>query len=538
MVVGSLAGAASSLDALAHGAVRPPDPAIAQLPRGGITLTHRVAVVLGDPAPAEGPWAAIPVTPRARAEPRVDRWVGRLLGDPAAVRCRVSFPEPTPTDPARRREVPVGLSDLGLRPLDVLALAAVAPADAEAGELDRRVAFAAMAHATDESDVRVVYERDPAWDPASVRTLPEVLELGRAVAAVIQGARPLRADDLRPPEAASTQAPEDAEARARADQARAALDAARAALDAAVTGTAGGSAALGPLRTALNAASLFGVTGAVPATRRSTGEAPRAALLAQAESVLAELTRRSERAAIAAEPIEMAREIFGRDFVLVPRFAPSRPDELAQALASGADLGAAPRDVRRWLQQAARVRPALQRWRRLWIYAEALGQAAPGHDLAQLPHVTGESWVGLAFSAGARLPSGRLSLVLHRPVTPAADALWAGLLVDEWPELIPGTAETTGLAFHYDDPGAEAPQTVLLAVPPAGETHWDFDTLVEILRDTLDLAKIRGVDGELLGILGQLLPAVYLSANVKDETVNTSFADLLIADPPTVAMDG
>jgi hypothetical protein len=400
------------------------------------------------------------------------------------------------------------------------------------------VALTAMAHASDEADVRVLYEREAAWDPASVHTFPELVELARAVAAVVQGARPLKADDLRAPDAAASQAPEDTEARARADQARTALDAARAALDAAVAGASGGSPALGPLRTALSTASLFGVAAAVPATRRSAGEAPRTALLTQAESVRAELTRRSEQASAAAEPAETAREIFGRDFVLLPGFVPSHPDELAQALAGGADLGASPRDVRRWLQQAARVRPSLQRWRRLWTYAQALGHAAPGHDLAQLPRVTGESWVGLAFSAGTRAPSGRLSLVLHRPVEAAANARWAGLLIDEWPELIPGTAETTGLAFHYDDPGAEAPQTVLLAVPPAGETHWDFDTLVEILRDTQELAKIRGVDGELLGILGQLLPAVYLSANVKDETVSTSFKDLLIADPPTVVMDG
>jgi hypothetical protein len=301
----------------------------------------------------------------------------------------------------------------------------------------------------------------------------------------------------------------------------------------------GGSSNLDPLRTALAGASFFGVVAAVPLTRRATGDGPRAALLGQAESVAAELTHRAQRAATTAGPIEIAREIFGRDFLLLPRFVPAQPSELGQALAGGPALGASARDVRRWLQQVARVRPALQRWRRLWLYAEALGHAAPRHDLAQLPHVPGERWVGLAFGAPAeRPPSGRLSLVMHRPAAPAATRAWAGLLIDEWPELIPGPTETTGLAFHYDDPGAEAPQTVLIAVPPGREPHWTFDTLVEIVGDTLDLAKMRAVDGELLGILGQLLPAIYLSANVKDETVNTSFKDLLIADPPTVRTEG
>jgi hypothetical protein len=538
VVAGSLSGAASSLDALAHGAVRPPDPAIAELPRGGATLTHRVAVVLGDPPPGDGPWAAVPLTPRARTEPALDRWVGQLLGNPEAVRCRVSLRDPTPADPARRREVTLRLADLGLRPLDVLALAAPAQPDAEASEIDRRVAFAAMAQAPDETDLRIVYERDAAWDPAAILTFPELLELARAIAAVVGGARPLNAQDLAPPDAAATPTPEDAGARARAEQARAALDAARTALDAAAAQAREGSPDLGALRAALGAASLFGVSEAVPLTRRSVGDAPRAALLGQAESVLAELARRGSSAAAGAEPGEVAREIFGRDFVLLPRVVPARAAELGQALASGGALGATPRDVRRWLQQAARVRPSLQRWRRLWLYAEALGRRPPRHDLAQLPHVPGERWIGLALDPpDVRPASGRLSLVLDRPAEPAASEPWAGLLLDEWPELIPGRAETTGLAFHYDDPGAEPPQTVLLAVPPTGEPHWTLDTLVEILRDTLDLAKIRGVDGELVGILGQLLPAVYLSANVKDETVSTSFKDLLIADPPTTVID-
>lgn len=539
VTVGSLSGAASTLDALAHGGVRPPDPAIAELPRGGTTLTHRVAVVLGDPPVPDGPWAGVPPTPRARTEPRLDRWVGHLLGDPRAVRCRVSLRAPTAADPALRREVMVRLADLGLRPLDVLALATLATPESGTDELDRRVAFAGMADAADESDVRVVYERTADWNRESVRTFPEVRELARAVAAVVGGARPLRRDDLQSPEAPAAAAADDPEVRARAEQARTALDAARTALDLAVAQAEGGSADLGPLRTALVRASLFGAAGAVPHTRQSAGDAPRAALLAQAESVAADLADRAARAADAAGPEDIVREIFGRDFALLPGFVPPQPPELGQALAAGTGLGATARDVRRWLQQAARVRPALQRWRRLWLYAEALGHSAPDHALAQLPHMAGETWVGLPFgSPDARPPSGRLSLVLHRPADPAAHEAWAGLLIDEWPELVPGPAETTGLAFHYDDPGAEAPQAVLLAVPPAGGTHWDFDTLVEILRDTLDLAKMRGVDGELLGILGQLLPAVYLSANVKDETVSTGFKDLLIADPPTVRVEG
>jgi hypothetical protein len=538
VVGGSLGGAAASLDAMAHGGARPPDPAIADLPRGGTTLTHRVALVLGDPPVPDGPWAAVPATPRARAEPRLDRWAGHLLGDPGTVRCRVSHPDPRPGDGARRGEVIVSLAELGLRPLDVLALAAAAEPEAQAAELDERVAFAAMARVPVEVDLHIEYARDPAWDRASVRTFTEVLELGRAVAALVAGARPLGPGDLQPPEAPTPPAAEGTDARTRAEDARASLDVARTTLEGAIADVRGGSPDLDALREALRAASLFGVAAAVPRTRRSAGEAARTALLAQADGVAAELAVRLARAGPATEPSVIAREIFGRNFTLLPVFAPPGAAELGQALSAGPGLGADWRDVRRWLQQAAQVRPALRRWRRLWLYAEALGRPAPPHELAQLPHRPGERWVGLAFGPGGeRPPSGRLSLVMHRPAAPAASDRWAGLLIDEWPEVIPAAAETTGIAFHHDDPGAEAPQAVLIAVPPDDAARWSFATLTEIVGDTLDLAKLRGVDGELLGALGQLLPAVYLSANVKDEAVSTSFKDLLVSDPPAVITD-
>ena len=42
----------------------------------------------------------------------------------------------------------------------------------------------------------------------------------------------------------------------------------------------------------------------------------------------------------------------------------------------------------------------------------------------------------------------------------------AGLLVDEWVEIVPSAQETTAIAFQYDPPDAFAPQAILLAVPP------------------------------------------------------------------------
>ena len=132
--------------------------------------------------------------------------------------------------------------------------------------------------------------------------------------------------------------------------------------------------------------------------------------------------------------------------------------------------------------------------------------------------------------------AGRVSLVLNNGTAspsgiPNAEKEWVGLLLDEWIELIPYAEEEAGLVFHYDSPGAQAPQAVLVAVPPRDTELWNEDDLIEILKQTLDLAKIRAVDRDLLGDYGQILPMMYLAANYANDTVATSFSGCLQQEP-------
>jgi hypothetical protein len=172
------------------------------------------------------------------------------------------------------------------------------------------------------------------------------------------------------------------------------------------------------------------------------------------------------------------------------------------------------------------------------LLAGSLGTPAAPVKVAQLPHVPIERWVALPFNGSPRPPAGRLSLVLEQVSAASADGKWAGLLLDEWIEVIPSASELTGIAFNYDNPDSEAPQAILIAVPavPGGvDGHWDLPSLVDTLRETLDLAKIRAVDTELLGSLSQLLPAIYLAANLRDETISTDFSTRRIADPVLIS---
>jgi hypothetical protein len=99
----------------------------------------------------------------------------------------------------------------------------------------------------------------------------------------------------------------------------------------------------------------------------------------------------------------------------------------------------------------------------------------------------------------------------------------AGLLVDEWVEVVPNVKETTGIALQYDRPDAAPPQTILVAVPPELGVPWTVWSLSLVLLETLDLARIRGVDSEALDELGHYLPALYFAVNTANDTISTDF---------------
>src|SRR5262249_31687920 len=119
--------------------------------------------------------------------------------------------------------------------------------------------------------------------------------------------------------------------------------------------------------------------------------------------------------------------------------------------------------------------------------------------------------------------SGRVALVAHLPVPYDARLPHSGLLLDEWVERIPSTTQSTGLTFHFEEPKAQAPQALLLAVAPANEASWSDDLLLAILNETPDLAKVRTVDPDPIRDVGQILPALFSAFNAEGHTVSSQF---------------
>lgn len=522
---------ASTLDAIASGEAPPPELDVVRTPRSGSALTYRLVVLLQHAGLPAG-WQAPTVPYRADAEPQLNAWAATLLGSPARVRCAVERLDPASGAVLETREL--RLSELRLAPLDYI-YAAEGGREGQAAELDERIRYALMRQAgglAPGAVLRIDPRRRAGW-AASDLSYGEFLELARTARRLITAARGIDGSELGLPEANQPAAIDLAELRGRADQAANLLGQLENTLRRGI-GPAG-VANLDVLRTALLRASHFGIAGAVPVAATGEGAAEREALTLQAATVLDAIAQRLARAAAggaaagAPEEAQMARlrALFGDAFVVLPRFVAANGPELERALADSTALqGGDPLAAVTWLQRASRVRDGAARLDAALRYAEAIGSAGPSLRVAQLPYSERDRWVALPLTAGAGLSPARFALVIQ--AAPAIDvkAPMAGVLIDEWVEVLPSASETTGLVFQYDQPDASPPQSILLAVPPDLEQPWTLWSLQQVLLETLDLARIRAVDPEALDEVGHYLPGLYFAVNAAGDTVTTDFAPL------------
>jgi hypothetical protein len=584
--------AGGNLDALSRGALPPPDPEVVRSPRRGVAVTHRVALLLPDPDPADvylGRWTATSDQAArhvaAAAEPRLNQWAARVLGDPAGVRWRVEYLDPATGE--RRAGTAVRtftLAAAGLCPLDVLYAPPLDPS-IPGGDLERILAWHAANSATSSesgAEPRVIFERDPGWGMPTL-SVPELLEVARAARDLALDARALAPPDLSRPGAGVLSTP----VGSLADRADGAADSLRDALDglraefavelpadpgertdlvaalavalpavepgawddleslldlparldvtpaAVMLGVPGDAAAA---RVALVRLTAFGIPGAAPRTAVGSGAAAEAALMEQARTVAADAGARLTAAAAAGEPVEGLEAVFGRGFRVLPAFVPGDAADLRAARSARVAAGDAERGtVRDWLSGLAKVRPGVGRLATVLRYAAVVSDLLdPELQVAQLPPpAAGEAdrWTALPLDGASAPPAGRVSLALHTPfgpdLTEALTGGLAGLLIDEWVEVVPSTEETTAVTYHFDAPGSCPPQAVLLAVPPEPNHGWNLDTLESVLLETVEAAQLRAVDPDQLTGAGHFLPALFLATNAGGDpygdTIATSF---------------
>jgi hypothetical protein len=434
------------------------------------------------------------------------------------------------------------LSELPLTPLDCV-YAAEGGHDAQPSDIEQRILYAIRrkpdGYAADAA-LRVNPNRGTGWGAGDL-SYGEFSELMRTARQLITGGRGVDASDLDQPGRNQAAGIDMAELENRAKRAEQALRKLQSDLQALLTNPV--TTDLEALRDAMLRASSFGVAGATPLSAAGAAQADRDTLMFQDNSITKELAQRITQLTTlqtnfdaGSTAVEVQRDyrlnrlraVFGPSFIALPQFTAANAAELGQAWADGVKIqDNDPLAVVTWFQRAARARDGVARLDASLRYAEAVGSGERlSLTLAQLPFGPNDRWVGLPLKPGQPLSASRFSLVVQATEKLDATAPLAGLLIDEWVEVLPNTRETTGLVFQYDQPDASPPQCVLLAAPPDLDQPWNLWSLQQVLLETLDLARLRAVDLSALDEIGHYLPALYFAANSAGDTVSTDFSKL------------
>jgi hypothetical protein len=513
---GNVARAAATLDGLGTGANAPPEPDVIRTPRGGTASTHRLVTVAPTAVAAPAGWEAGTDRPRRVAEPRLDAWVAGLLGSANEIRAALRI---TDAEGTVAGQVEATVAAIGACALDLVYDAQ------EAFELMVADHIAAGPGLPAGSRIEVVHDDDPDWPggawPTGTLALDDALEQGRWIADVVGAARALTAADLAPPGAVTYTGVDQTELAERAAAITALHRAAAAELGDALAGMPSPQADA-RVRDALRALAGFGVAGARHVARADAGPP----LIAAADAVVAETTRVTklldQLVADGGDPVAMLQAILGPGFAILPLLDHPHGD-WTDALAAGGEPAFLDGDQAAplaWLQRVAHTRAPVER------YLLATAGAGGGFAVAQMPPAA--RWVGLPIpDGGAELAAGATSILVHAGAADAAAPQLAGLVIDEWADVVPASDATAAVAFQFDEPGARAPQAVLLAVPPELGAPWSLDAIVDAITETADLARIRMVGPEEVPWLGRYLPALYVADNAGDDTLSLDLQDLV-----------
>ena len=227
------------------------------------------------------------------------------------------------------------------------------------------------------------------------------------------------------------------------------------------------------------------------------------------------------------------KAIFGDDAIMLPQFTPNdiTANEMENAYNAGINesiLNFAqtkanqPMPVEDWLTGMARVKTRVHDWEHITFLSHAFKPSVT-LDLVplQFPYQPDDRWLAVTFKDPNdptdlfSLKGDKLLYTTHFASPFNKLQPQCGIIIDEWTEVIPNQEETTGIAFHYDQPNSEPSQAMLLVVPPQIKGKWEWADLVDALDETLEMAKKRAIEPAKIeeGNYAQFLPTTLMASS-------------------------
>lgn len=525
-----------------------PEPEVIQTPRTGRRLTHRIGAVMAPitSGNATAFWAGA-LSPRANAAPTLNAWLAQQLPAPNQILCKVYYKVLSsgnaPTPPVSISEIDI--STLGIEPIDFLYLFPDSTTD-DNSELAKRCKQALLELLHDANPgyqfakLGVNFsERVPIWSD-DVMTIEELAHLIAPLRQIVLKARPMSALDVVHPSSPLNGNVDDfnlniPEVQQRVQQLYQAIVTQKSQLH-------------NNFQNLLDAA-LFGLE----ITDLEFSED--LFVLADYSDQISRFDKAFEKRIGAYQKIiakinptlnhkkqfklyqEAAQALVGKSFRLLPQFTPHNSSELHQSYTDRNAIlpNAQPLEVEGWIMGLSRVREGMQYLEEFSLMQNVLGgsnQMGIHIKPLQLPYRPNDHWVGLEVPVdyyqkhkedATFVSLDKLSLVLELPSNFSSLSTLSGFIMDEWTELIPNEEETIGVSFHYDEPNAEPPQAILMAIHPEttkSTGKWYWKQLINTLHSTLELAKIRAVEpdqlqaveatvGSIFDAYAHMLPATF-----------------------------
>jgi hypothetical protein len=522
----------------------PPRPEFIESPSGGFSLTHRVALQFEPDAGSDAD------SPRVQVAYGLNKWLTSVLPNAANVKCISRFNE---TDSQI-----VTWENLKLQPIDLLYIFSVEPETAK-GELDARVqAFVRTTKLlSDTVSITTDYsERDGSWTSAEL-TFFEITPLLLSLRKLIVPAKYLNASDLYLPSEVSDNGVATGvdltELATRVNKQNSNLVALQTLFTNALvpfsTDTIPTSTEFDTLRKLMLQIADYGIENSYPLSLFDTDQTAKdklsvqgLALNSKISSLLSEyaiLTTFSTDVSESTQVdgwINASAKIFGGGFRIIPAFNLSNATEISNsttrdfsAFLSGSD---SPLPIDDWMYGLARVRPRMEAAEHIELFSSEFGTSGWNWTPVQLPYVEDDHWLAHKLPAGY-IPTGdALLATIHHAETFDIAKMQCGLLLDEWVEVIPAQQQNAGLAFHFDAPNSEPPNTILLAVTPEITGTWKWDNLVDSILETMDMAKKRAVEPTQIDgtPLAQFIPALTMAVTKLSTTLSTNLLQNISTD--------